>query len=189
MTEEFPLIFSSLLPMRSLSLLLLALSCCTASHAQNIFHSELSQATSIVQQRRGGFVVIRIAYFKQEALRYLQERSSHLDAPQSAIWLDDQAYHLSCFLYLYRQLLCQSEQSYSEREWLLNTFRQATFDHPIFEDEKDTRSQQFVQDQTQHITPFSLDTDWKKAFAQVSRQLQASSYAQLTDTILSQSPQ
>lgn len=174
--------------MRLYLLLLCSLLLPTTSDAQNIFQSELDQATAIVQQRRGSFVVVRMAQFKLDALRYLQAQTTNANSTKTFAWLDAQAYHLSSFLYLYRQLFCQSSLPEADAHWLREHFRQASLDNPVVHDNEGSSSSSFSHEGEMSIVPFSFDTDWGKALTQITQQLSNSPYAEQANTLLQSLP-
>lgn len=168
--------------MRWVILVMMTLLSWIGVRAQSIFQSELERAAAVVQHQRGGFVVVRLAVFKQEALLYLREKTDNQDGETRKRWLDNQAYYLADFLGLYYHLLCDTQLTASNHQEIRDWFKQASLGNPAFYNEEDPKALRFVEDSSQPLTPFSLDSDWEKSFGQVLRQMQNSSYADIVQT-------
>lgn len=124
-----------------------------------------------------GFLSMRLASFQHAALTYLQQKMATSSANITPQWLDNQAYHLADFLSLYQVLLTAERLGCQEIERIKALFREATLAFPYFED-SDATALRFVDNPNTDTTPFSLDTDWEKAFHSIYDKKAISPYRQ-----------
>ena len=68
------------------------------------------------------------------------------------------------------ELVKSAKSSGEERSKLVMIFLDATVSNPLFGDTDEEVIYAYIKEGTE-LTPFSLDTDWQKAFAAVKSQL------------------
>lgn len=107
----------------------------------------------------------KVAMFKVNALKYLSDKSLELMPDSSAYMLDRQAYALYDFVDYYTTRLANAKKN-SEKEVVMTVFKNATLNNPRFNDPDHDYVWAYINN-TNFITPFSLDTDWEKANAEV----------------------
>lgn len=132
--------------------------------AQEVFHFELESSVRTMRNPMVGLVASRVAGFQHCALLYLQSKASHETKATDFKWLDNQAYHLADFLALYQALITDEAISSDEQKSIKAAFKEATLAYPCFFDEDENTALQHVNCVGSDLTPFSLDTDWEKAF-------------------------
>ena len=160
---------------KTLLILLLSLLAGVSVQAQTVYQFELENSARTMGNSMAGFVPMRLATFKNAALVYMQRKADAAITPSRDRWLDNQAYHLADFLTLYQIEVTDQNISEADHARLKMMFRDATLAHPAFVDPDETTSLQFVNSTCSNFTPFSLDTDWEKAFDNIYKALRKKS--------------
>lgn len=148
--------------------------------AQQIFQFEMESCSRTMRNPMAGLVAARVAGFQHCALLYLQ-RKAERSSSDTAKWLDNQAYHLADFLSLYQLLLTSETLSSAEQEQIKTEFRDVTLAHPCFFDEDEATTLQHVNCPQSDLTPFSIDTDWEKAFHSIYETMNNNRFPQQRD--------
>lgn len=150
---------------RTIVILLLALSLApVAAGAQNVYNFVLENAQRIVNNPTVNFTQTRIAQFKVTALCFLRQTGLEKMSGADERWLDVQAYYLSEFLTLFfKELVSSDSLPDDERKAHILRYTEATMENPLF-DQVDEETALAYLKETGEITPFSLNTDWEKAF-------------------------
>ena len=169
-----------------LFLLLVLLSLPTMSRGDSVFELELECAQRTLHSGRSNYVQLQFAQFQEAALLYLQDKQQHTrDAARiNREWLDVQALNMSDFLSLYYMGFVNDNLSSEEHEVLQTIFRDVSLTTPCFYDENERNVLRFVLPDESRITPFSLDTDWEKAYKKVRKELTSSKYEWLLQQYL-----
>lgn len=137
---------------------------CSLSHAQEVYNIILENATRTVNSPTTGFTQAQIAQFKRTALLYLKRKAFEQSDTVSADLLNTQAYYLNEFLSsFFNEILKAKDQSDEKRKAKIVLFMQASLECPLFGDTDEETTLAFVDDK-EGLTPFSLDTDWEKAY-------------------------
>ena len=140
--------------------------------AQQIFDYELGKCNRILCNPRSGILRNRIAFFQKTAMLYLRDRLQETSPTADQYRnLDREVYHMADFLSFYHDLLVDERFSEADHEQLKTIFREASLHHPLFYDANETFTLQFLLYGIRAETPFSLDTDWKKALGEVWQRL------------------
>ena len=142
--------------MRRTLFLLLFAAVCYAAEAQAVFDRVLSGANRVLSSSGYGFVQTHLASFQRAALLYMREHTDTLSAADASRLLDVQAYYLSEFSTRFLHDVFRKEGlSHEQRKELYYRFVKAATTRAFSNDRK---------------TParFSLDTDWEKAFREIS---------------------
>ena len=157
MKKTRPLFYSSLLA------LLLAPN---TLKAQEVYNMVLENATKTVNSPSKSFTQVKIAQFKSTALVYLKKK-----AFENSKEVNTQAYYLSEFIFLFfTQILKDHKLSDEERRKKIYLFMDASLSNPLFNDPDTETTQSYIKEGSE-LTPFSLDTDWQKAWHAAKSQL------------------
>ncbi len=158
--------------------LLVLLSFPAMSRGESVFEMELECAQRTLHSGRSNYVLLQFAQFQEAALLYLQDKQQHSrDAARiNREWLDVQALNMSDFLSLYYIGFVNDSISSEEHKILQLIFRDVSLTSPCFYDENERNVLRFVLPDESRLTPFSLDTDWEKAYKKVCKELTLSKY-------------
>lgn len=141
--------------------------------AQEVYRLVLESAERTLRDPSSGFAMTRIAQFKKAALVYMKDQTGKSDDAASTAdrLLDTQAYYLSEFTTLYARMLARTKRTGAEKQQeRVRIFMDASHRNPLFSDPNTSATDAYVQTGNE-ITPFSLNTDWEKAFEEVKRKL------------------
>lgn len=139
--------------------------------AQDVYNMVLESATRIVNSPTSGYTQTQIAQFKRTALVYMKQQAFKKSSTVSADFLNTQAYFLSEYITLFFDEILKSKKLASEkRKERILLFMDASVSNPLFNDPDHETTLSFINDGGE-ITPFSLDTDWQKAYAAVKDNL------------------
>lgn len=156
---------------RHLLLLLLPL---LSAHlnAQEVYNFVLENATRVVNTPTSGFTQTKIAQFKRTALLYLRKKAFETQEQVTEQFLNEQAYYLSEFLALFfGEILKDNHLPDEQRRHKILLFMEASLSNPLFNDPDLETARSYIEEGTE-LTPFSLDTDWIKAYDAMKAQLQ-----------------
>ena len=152
---------------------LLTLFACFASSvkAQDVYNLVLNNATRIVNNPTSNYTQTQISQFKRTALVYMKSKAFEVTDSVPSGFLDTQAYNLSEFITLFFNDVMKSKRLDSEkRKERIMMFTDASISNPMFDDTDKDTTLAFIKDGGE-LTPFSLDTDWQKAYAAALAQL------------------
>lgn len=168
--------------MKKLLLLLLVLLTLPAvARRDSVFELELECAQRMLRCGRATYVSLQFALFQEAALLYLQEKQQSIrDTTRiNRRWLDLQAFNMTDFLSLYYVSFVNDQLSIEDHEILRLMFRDVSLSTPCFYDDNERVALRFVFPDESLVTPFSLDTDWQKAYEKVQSELKDSKYKKL----------
>lgn len=168
--------------MKKLLLLLLVLLTLPAvARRDSVFELELECAQRTLRCGRATYVSLQFALFQEAALLYLQEKQQSIrdTARINRRWLDLQAFNMTDFLSLYYVSFVNDQLSIEDHEILRLMFRDVSLSTPCFYDDNERVALRFVFPDESLVTPFSLDTDWQKAYEKVQSVLKDSKYKKL----------
>jgi len=153
-----------------LSLILFAF-CATAS-AQEVFNKVMESAQHILNEPASAFTNKKIAKFKIDELNYMKSKAVDTDSLTANQILDIQSYYMSEFLSLfYTEIIYSTDLSAEDRKTKILLFVQASCACPLFNDTDKEKISKYIDGDSQ-LTPFSLDTDWYKAYLFVTRTME-----------------
>lgn len=136
--------------------------------AQAVYELVLSNATRTINSPSSGYTQTQIAQFKRSALLYLKRKTIERDSVTSVSLLDTQAYYLSEYVSLFfKEILKAKRLSEGRRRRKIMSFMEASASNPLFFDSDEDEVLYYVK-KGDAITPFSLDTDWQRAYMAVS---------------------
>ncbi|MBR1387071.1 MAG: hypothetical protein IJ553_01500 [Alloprevotella sp.] len=139
--------------------------------AQEIYNFVLENATRVANSPTSSFTQSRVAQFKRTTLTYIKLQALDNMTELSGQFLDNQAFFLSEFLDAYFQTAYTSKKKSPERlKEIVEIFQNASFHNPLFDDDNVNETQAYVTEPN-HITPFSTNTDWQKAYNEVRETL------------------
>lgn len=146
-------------------ILLFLLSSGTTIKAQEVYNYVLNNATHTVQSPTSGFTQTRIAQFKQTALTYLRKKATETMPEVTDQFLNTQAYYMSEFITLFfHEILKSKKQDSEKKKAKIMLFMDASKSNPLFDDEDTETTDSYILEGNQ-LTPFSLNTDWPRAYA------------------------
>lgn len=159
--------------MKKLFYTLIALLTISATaNAQEVFNSVLESAQNALKDPVQNFSKTQIAKFKIDELNYLKSKTSKYESIKKNDLLDIQAYYMSEFISRYlTEIICCEGQPDSVKKATVYLFVNASAMCPLFNDkDKDTINKYINSDK--QLTPFCLDTDWKKAFTFINKAME-----------------
>lgn len=134
--------------------------------AQNIYDEVKSNAQTAVQTSNNELVK-QINQFKLDALDYLLIKMREQTPDSTTAFLDKQAYALNGFIAFYiQQIVSMSNMPEAQKVKTVQLFMDASLSNPLFNDTDKELTQGYFANPNS-ITRFSLDTDWRRAFAAV----------------------
>lgn len=137
----------------------------TEVRAQEVYDMALQSATRIVNNPASNFTVVRVAQFKRTALIYMRDMAVKQAPDTPASFLDTQAYYLGEFVTTFFNSILRLQGA--ERKSRIMQFMKASKDNPVWNDPDKETAESFII--SGELTPFSLDTDWEKAYNQVKK--------------------
>lgn len=139
--------------------------------AQEVYNLVLNNATRIVNNPTCSYTQIQIAQFKRTALIYMKTKAFEETDSVPSNFLDTQAYYLSEFITLFfNDVVTNKRLSDEKRKERIMMFTDASISNPMFEDTDQETTLAFIKDGGE-LTPFSIDTDWQKAYTAAIAQL------------------
>ncbi len=151
--------------------LILALCSFHTARAQDVYNLVLDNATSVVNNPLSNFMQTQIAQFKRTSLIYLKQKTLEETDTIPSCFLDTQAYYLSEFVTLFLNDVWRSKRlDEGKRKERIMMFTDASVSNPLFYDEDKETTLSFIKTAGE-VTPFSLDTDWQKAYLAAKSQL------------------
>lgn len=134
--------------------------------AQSIYDEVKSNAQTAVQTSSNELVK-QINQFKLDALDYLLIKMREQTPDSTTAFLDKQAYALNGFIAFYiQQIVSMSTMPEAQKVKTVQLFMDASLSNPLFNDTDKELTQGYFANPNS-ITRFSLDTDWRRAFAAV----------------------
>lgn len=133
--------------------------------AQEVYKMVLDNSTRTLNSPTAGFTQTQVAQFKQTALIYMRKKAfEQKDEAEIADLLNTQAYFLSEFIsFFFDEILKSKRLSEDKRKKRIMLFMDASVSNPLFDDNDEETTLSFINSGGE-ITPFSLNTDWQKAY-------------------------
>lgn len=152
---------------KTLAVLAILIGLTTSAHAQQIYNE--------VKKMQKGFYTLkhdktksmderRVASFKWDAIEYMLYKS-HDDSTFTEKQLGEQTLAMTEFVNLYFKRLAEAK-SKSKKEIVTARFKNASINNSLFND-MDKELVLGWYNSTKFATPFSLDTNWTKALAEI----------------------
>lgn len=156
---------------KKLLLFFLIVSFTVHTNAQDVYNMVLENATRQVNTPTTNFTQTRVAQFKRTALVYIKSKALETMPEVTTRFLDIQAYYLSEFISLFfQEILHDKKLDENARKEKIYMFMSASIYNPLFEDPDKETTQAYINEGSE-LTPFSLDTNWQKAYYAAKSQL------------------
>lgn len=131
---------------------------------QEVYNHLYESATQVMNNPEASESQTKINHFYVTALNYLKGTASAKMESVTTTFLDTQAYYLSEFVgSFFRNVSSAHKVSAECQHGVVMAYVNATLDNPLFNDPDKEKVHSFVGDNT-YLTPFSIDTDWEKAY-------------------------
>ncbi len=141
------------------------------AEAQEIYNIVLDGAKRVVNSPASSFTQTRIAQFKVTSLTYISQKAFETKEVVTEDFLDTQAYYLSEFLTcFFEEILTNRKMEGEKKKERILLFIDATVSNPLFHDTDTATVHSYINSKGE-VTPFSIDTDWQKAFHAVKENL------------------
>lgn len=149
--------------------------------AQELYNFVVESSRRTLDSPTTGYTQTRIAQFKLTALTYLKSQAFERQEEVTETFLSTQAYYLSEFITLFLTEVLDVPAEGKERgkgkgkakekaRSRTALFMDASLSNPLFSDTDEETTLAYVKEGTE-ITPFSLDTDWQKAYLAVKEEI------------------
>lgn len=149
----------------------LLLGFCNHGSAQEVYNLVLENATKMVNTPTTNFTQTRISQFKRTSLVYMKRKAIETMPTVTEEFLNTQAYYLSEFLSLFfDEILKDHKLSEDVRKEKILMFMEVSITNPLFNDTDYETVHSYINEGSE-LTPFSLDTDWEKAYNQAKEKL------------------
>lgn len=136
--------------------------------AQNVYNEIKNTANSAIQNPLTDVLIKQISQFKIDALDYMLIKMREEMPDSTALFLDKQAFAMNNFVNIYIQKLIEyKSQPEAQQMKIMQIFMDASFSNPLFND-TDTELILCYYANSDCITRFSLDTDWRRASAAIA---------------------
>ncbi len=137
---------------------------------QDVFNQVVDKAKDTIDDPQADPFLLSVAQFKFTAMQYLCTTAIKRNGGGvSADLLDRQAYGMNHFITSYFAELAKLQNgSDSQQKDVMKKYWKASAENPMFNDPDKEKTEAFLNDRD-CITPFSLDTDWEKADAAISK--------------------
>ena len=156
------------------SFILLGLTLLSYTHtvnAQSLFDTVYKSAIEKVNDVKSSQETIDINQFEVTALNYLQTQVKKRALKKDSYFYDSQAVNLKSFVDDFLYYLNKTRtMPQAKRAAVIACYREASLSNPLFNDTNKERIYCYVND-TKTYTPFSLDTDWDKAYNQATAKI------------------
>ena len=132
--------------------------------AQQLYKKVFDNAIAVVNNAKSTDEQIQINQFKVTALNYMTSQVRKSGKEQDSYFYDSQAVNLASFITDFETNVMKARaMSTAKRLQVIEIYRNASLSNPLFKDEDKDKVYCYVNDKTTY-TPFSLDTDWEKAY-------------------------
>ncbi|NLV53030.1 MAG: hypothetical protein GXY64_07170 [Bacteroidales bacterium] len=140
----------------------------TGVQAQSLFNTVRENATKVVNNPKSSDEEIQINQFKVTALNYIGMMVQKRGLKKDTYFFDSQAVNLASFVTDFQVNLEKARLiSSAKRTEIIKIYTDASKFNPLFKDTDKERANAYVNDH-KTLTPFSLDTDWEKAYDQAT---------------------
>ena len=143
------------------------------ANAQSLYKTVRDTATKIVNNPKSRQDEIDVAQFEITVLNYIAAQVSKRGLQKNGYFYDSQAVNMKSFVDDCRLYALRANKiSASKKKQVMECFRQASLNNPLFNDSDKKNIHIYVKDSNTD-TPFSLDTDWEKAYDQASKNIKS----------------
>lgn len=140
---------------------------------QSLYERVYKDAAAKVNDPESSIETIEINQFKVTALNYMSAQVALRQQQRDSYFYDSQAVNLKCFVDDFLVNITKARAiSTDKRKAVIACYRNASLGNPLFGDNNTERVYCYVND-TKTYTPFSLDTDWEKAYNEATTKVKA----------------
>lgn len=137
------------------------------ANAQDIFNEIRKTAKEKTENPLVPDMIRQVNQFKVDALDYLLLKMREQMPDSTTAFLDKQAYAMNNFINFYMSKIVEvKERPQAYQLKLLQLFMDASYSNPLFNDPDRELTLIYFSD-SESLTRFSLDTDWRRASAAV----------------------
>lgn len=141
------------------------------ANAQNLYKKVFDNAISVVNNAASNDQQIQINQYKITALNYISNQVKKRKLEKNSYFYDSQAVNLASFITDFETAIIKARAISTEKRLeVLACYRDASLSNPLFGDDDKETTYVYVNDK-QTYTPFSLDTDWEKAYDQATEKM------------------
>ncbi len=154
-----------------LTLALLIVAGYTTAFAQQLFKQVYEDAVSVVNDTKSNDEQVQVNQFKVTVLNYITAQVEKQGTERDSYFYDSQAVNMVSFITDFNSNLIKAKSiSDSKRLKVIEIYRDASLKNSLFNDSDKKKVLCYVNDPTT-LTPFSLDTDWEKAYELATKQI------------------
>ena len=136
--------------------------------AQELYRTVYENAIAVVNDAKSTDEQIQINQFKITALNYMNSQVRKSGEEKDSYFYDSQAVNLASFITDFESNVMKARaMSTAKRLQVIEIYRNASLANPLFKDADKEKVYCYVNDKAT-FTPFSLDTDWEKAYDQAT---------------------
>ena len=140
--------------------------------AQDVYNYLLDATTNTVNNPTSTYTQVRIAQFKRTALVYLKRKAFETMPEVTEQFLNKQAYYMSEYVALFfDEILKGKKDNEQKRMAKIYLFMDTSKAYPLFDDPDTDMTDSYIIEGNE-LTPFSLNTDWQKAYGAVKVELE-----------------
>lgn len=141
---------------------------CLHANSQEVYNKLYNSATEVLNDPQAAEIKTKINYFYLTELNYLKAKAGAQMETVTTSFLDTQAYYLSEYVGAFFKDLSEAHRVSAEcQKDITMAYINATLSNSLFEDSDTEKVHSFIGDQ-EYLTPFSLDTNWEKAYKEIT---------------------
>lgn len=139
--------------------------------AQSLYKKVFDNAVAVVNDAAANDQQIQVNQFKITALNYISNQVTKRKEEKNAYFYDSQAVNMASFITDFETNIIKARAISTEKRLaVIACYRDASLQNPLFGDQDKETTLVYVNDK-QTYTPFSLDTNWEKAYDQASAKI------------------
>ncbi|MBR1379096.1 MAG: hypothetical protein IJ557_08245 [Bacteroidaceae bacterium] len=139
--------------------------------AQSLYKKVYDNAVAVVNDAAANDQQIQVNQFKITALNYMSNQVTKRNQTRNSYFYDSQAVNMASFITDFETYIIKARTISTEKRLaVIGCYRDASLQNPLFGDQDKETTLVYVNDK-QTYTPFSLDTDWEKAYDQASAKI------------------
>lgn len=147
-----------------ITLIAIIISGTTHISAQELYKKVYESAIEVVNNAESSDEQIQINQFKVTALNYMTSQIKKTGQEQDSYFYDSQAVNMVSFITDFESNVMKARaMSTAKRLQVIEIYRSASLMNPMFNDADKEKTYCYVNDKST-LTPFSLDTNWEKAY-------------------------
>lgn len=154
-----------------LTIMMVAASSSLTLSAQTLYKKVFDNATAVVNNAASNDQQIQINQYKITVLNYISNQVKKRGLTKDSYFYDSQAVNLASFITDFETYVIKARAISTEKRLeVIACYRDASLNNPLFNDTDKETTYVYVNDK-QTYTPFSLDTDWEKAYDQATEKM------------------